>query len=241
MNDFDNQDNYSYRPPYNPEEGDTSPDEPRYTRPLSPDEQEPLPDSGPQQVNPDWRSRRKATGSRGARRTRRAPSASPQEMQIWLQQGGWMYVAGVAFIFVVALVIMLSLNNSNDTTATTNQTPLAATSASTSGDNGSEESSAPGVGDTLEPLPTVTPIPTTAAPTPMQTQAFIVSGTGNYGLFLRADHSPNATILETLRDGTRVEQIDEDFHGASYVWRKVRAPSGQEGWVAVDWLQEAVP
>jgi hypothetical protein len=69
--------------------------------------------------------------------------------------------------------------------------------------------------------------------------AFVVINTGDLGLFLRADHSTEAQVIETLPDGTRVEKVGEDFTGPDRVWRNVKVPSGQQGWVAVEYLQPA--
>jgi uncharacterized protein YgiM (DUF1202 family) len=93
---------------------------------------------------------------------------------------------------------------------------------------------------------TSTPEPPIAMPTPSEIatpeeaigKEFIIVGTGINGLPLRSDPSATSTVIETLREGTRVEQIDaEDHFGDSFIWRYVRSPSGQKGWVAVDFLQ----
>jgi hypothetical protein len=46
-------------------------------------------------------------------------------------------------------------------------------------------------------------------------------------------------MLATLPEGTRVETLGNEHIGPNYVWYKVRGPEGQEGWVAIDWLQPA--
>jgi hypothetical protein len=80
----------------------------------------------------------------------------------------------------------------------------------------------------------------TVAPTaPAQALFFIVTGTSGEGLFLRPQPSSQGDPLTTLPDGTRLEQIGDDVPGGDYVWRHVRAPDGQEGYVAVDFLTAA--
>ncbi len=65
--------------------------------------------------------------------------------------------------------------------------------------------------------------------------AFVVSGTGAAGLFLRSDHSTTANSLATLPDGTKVQAIGEEFNDGSRTWKKVKTDKG-EGWVAADFL-----
>ncbi len=177
-------------------------------------------------VNPGWRRDRSASAPRSnRRRIAGAPSGSPQEFQLWLQKGGWMYVAGAAVLVIVLLIAALAWTRGDDQRRSPQitQRPTAAT--------------APGSGN-LQPLATATTAPPTAA-LPAAPAAFTVTGTGELGLFLRSDPSTASTALETLPDGTRVEKIGDDFTGPDRVWRRVRAPSGQEGWVAVEFLRPA--
>lgn len=176
-------------------------------------------------VNPDWRSSRSTRS--GTRRATRAMSTSPQEVQIWLQQGGWRYIAAAAVLLILALILLLSVNRN-----ARNDAPAIGETLGTAVPGSQSES-----GTILQQQSTTTAEPpTSAAPT---AEAFVVVNTNGLGLFLRADHDSNSVVLETLPDGTRVEQIGEDFAGPNYVWRHVRAPSGQEGWVAVEWLEPA--
>ncbi|NTU81808.1 MAG: hypothetical protein HGA45_20940, partial [Chloroflexales bacterium] len=62
-------------------------------------------------VNPGWRSER--SGSRRAPR-RGALPASPQEFQLWLQAGGWRYLAGIAALLVVLLIALLAFARSDE-------------------------------------------------------------------------------------------------------------------------------
>jgi hypothetical protein len=95
-------------------------------------------------------------------------------------------------------------------------------------------------GTTTAVQPTPQPTVTVAPVRPITTtrEIFIVYNTDGLGLKLRADHSTTSRELATLPDGTRVEQIGEDYIGVDYTWRHVRTPDGKDGWVAVEWLRE---
>ncbi len=178
-------------------------------------------------VNPGWR--RERTTRRSTRRVPRSAVLtmpnSAQDIPLWLQQGGWIFVAAVSIIFILALILVLWMGRS-----------------ARSGDPALGSVSEPGSGLVSEgaatglELPNSTMQPPTA---PLPSSAFVVVNTEGLGLFLRASADANSEIVATLPEGTRVEQIGEDTQGASYVWRQVRAPDGQEGWVAVDFLQLA--
>ncbi len=173
-------------------------------------------------VDPNWRRERISPKSDRQRGRARA-SSSPQEFQLWLQAGGWRYIAIIAVLFIIVLVVLLWFNRTSRNVADTPN----ATSVS-------EPAAIPSI---ISSQPTVTAAAPTAAP--VEPQFFIVVNTGGQGLFMRADHSTGSAQIDTLPDGTRVEQIGEDFVGPNFVWRHIRAPNGKEGWVAVDWLQPA--
>jgi hypothetical protein len=176
-------------------------------------------------LNSDWRAER----SKGRKASRRgALPSSPQEFQLWLQAGGWRFVAGIAGLLVLLLIAMLAFSR-----------------------NEQREAGLPAVGQeqpaTSEPvlgagtdagaaIATAAPAAPTASPQP---SFFVVTGTAGQGLFLRPQPSTEGAPLTTLPDGTRVEQIGDDVPGADRVWRQVRAPDGQEGYVAVDFLTPA--
>lgn len=192
--------------------------EPRRTERLAPTGDE---WSQAEPVNPGWRSER-AAGRTGRRS---ALPRSPQEFQLWLQAGGWRYVAGIAALLVVLLIALLAFARNEQRAAgfprraETTETTLPAV----------------GVGAEGAVLPTVTVAPT-VPPTP---SFFVVTGTDGQGLFLRPGPSTEGEPITTLPDGTRLEQIGEDVPGPDRVWRQVRAPDGQEGYVAVDFLTPA--
>ncbi len=220
-------------------------------------------EENPHVVNPDWRDKRKTSrtgeGGRGGKQNKSllALVKSPQELQTWLQQGGWRFVAGAALLLVVGLVILLSLNRSSEEQAirrdpatgdpivvppATLSPVLPDTDPETAGTPPQSQDSAP---PTAVPGGNESGSGTVTEPTPPPAQPagemFVVVNTGTQGLRVRADHSTNGQILATIPEGTRVEQIGEDFTGANFVWRNIRTPAGVEGWVAVDWLQPANP
>jgi hypothetical protein len=172
-------------------------------------------------VNAGWRSER----ATGARRGKSGLPVSPQEFQLWLQAGGWRYVAGIAALLVVMLIALLAYGRNDQ-----RETGLGL-------DDRRAPTSVVGVGGSLTPaaLLSVTSMPT-QPPTP---KFFTVVGTGAFGLNLRTDHNSEAGIINFYNDGTRLERIGEDFKGPDRVWRKVRAPDGQEGWVAAEFLTPA--
>lgn len=147
---------------------------------------------------------------------------SPQELQLWLQKGGWLFLVGGAFLLLLlfgTVIVNKRQNRLQNAQSTNFATP------------------SPFVAEALPPsLPTPTGLP--ATPT-IKPTFFVVVNTNGQGLFLRLEHSAESQPLETLVDGMRLEQIDYDFVGPTFAWRKVRTPTGKEGWVAADWLQPA--
>ena len=184
--------------------------------------------SAQEPVNPGWRRERSAT--RPMRRRAGALPSSPQEFQLWLQAGGWQYVAGIAVLLVVLLIALLSFARSDQREAGLGFAEPTAPASGVGSDTGG-----------IAPLPeaTVGLAPTAEPPPPAAPQAFVVTGTGAEGLFLRPEANTNGAPLTTVPEGTRVEQIGDDFVGPDRLWRNVRTPDGQEGWVAADFLQPA--
>lgn len=173
-------------------------------------------------VNPGWRSERV-----GQRRSKGALPASPQEFQLWLQAGGWRYLAGIGILLIVLLIAVLAYSR-NDKRAT-------------GVGFGQEEAAPTSAIGAQTGMPTILPAVTSAPPTAVApaTKSFIVTGTGIEGLLLRPEPSRDKDAIGTLPDGTRVEQIGDDVTGGDYVWRHIRAPDGKEGWVAIDFLVPA--
>ncbi|GEM_PF-468040 len=180
--------------------------------------------------NPGWRRHTRTHSTRSPRRRSRAPNLVPtsvQEIPLWLQQGGWRFIAAAAVLFVFLLSLLL-WNNRSAQSISSNGELLVGNGADVAGNTDGATNT--------DPLAVPPTAPPTAPPMP---DVFVVSGTAGQGLFLRSEPDSNAVVLETLPDGTNVEQIGDENPGPNYVWRHVRAPSGQEGWVAAEWLQPA--
>lgn len=201
---------------------DTRPTDGRPTSRLAPGDAGERDDEGSQLVNPEWRSGR-LTRNRG-RRSTAAIYNSPQQVQIWLQKNKWIFVAlgGIAVLIVALLIYSLQQTRS------VRSNPFLSNPAATT-------EAGRGTSPFAPQQPTITV--DVAPPSAQSGAAFEVVNTSGQGLFLRAQPSTSSTPLETLPEGTRLEQIGDDQVEADFVWRHVRAPSGQEGWVAVDFLQ----
>ncbi len=89
------------------------------------------------------------------------------------------------------------------------------------------------------PEPTsLTPQPTATA-TPTVCRA-VVEGTGGNGLYLRAE--PQGEELVLLADGTLLTVLEEPpLEAGGFMWRKVRAVGGEEGWAAEQFLTIRAP
>lgn len=177
-------------------------------------------------VNPDWRSTR--VGQRPAQRKSALPR-SPQEFQLWLQKGGWRYGVGIAVLLVGVLIALLALGRSPQREAGLGL------GASGAGADTPALDLTPIVAQPEAPVTEAEP----AAPAPAAFGRFTVVGTDGQGLLLRPGPSRDGAPLATLPDGTQVEQIGDDVAGGDFVWRQIRTPDGQEGWVAVDFLVAA--
>jgi hypothetical protein len=217
----DSRDDYGQRgkTQHLPEETGTPGPESRRTERLGPDgdawsQAEPL--------NPGWR--RERSGTKRAPRRGALPT-SPQEFQLWMQAGGWRYLAGIAALLVVLLIALLAFARNDQREAGLGFESAAPTVGAPVLGGGS---GAPG-----EILATVTPEP------PPPPQRFVVAGTNGQGLFLRPEPSTAGDPLTTLPDGTVVEQIGADVSAPDRLWRQVRAPDGREGYVAADFLTVA--
>ena len=171
--------------------------------------------------NPNWRSDR-VTGRN--RKTQAIPS-SRQEFMLWLQYGGWRYLAIVGLIAIIAISALIFFNGTRKPLVTAQPTVE------------------PSINESLlRDLPSPTPAPSAATSPPAVSGAsggaqFRVFNTGTEGLFLRPDPNPNNEPIKTLPDGTIVTIIGEDSVGPDRVWKHVRDPEGSEGWVASDYVQ----
>ncbi|MFO7539940.1 MAG: SH3 domain-containing protein [Chloroflexota bacterium] len=80
------------------------------------------------------------------------------------------------------------------------------------------------------PTPTATP---TSTPQPEPETAVVQSGVG---VWLRSAPDADSEQLEWLLDGTVLTLLPGRQMGSDFEWQEVRAPSGQEGWVAVEFI-----
>ena len=84
----------------------------------------------------------------------------------------------------------------------------------------------------LTPPPTVTVTPTVCRA--------VVEGTGGNGIYLR--DAPQGAELVILAEGTLLTVLeDAPVEAGGFVWRKVRAVGGEEGWAAQDFLTIRAP
>ena len=95
--------------------------------------------------------------------------------------------------------------------------------------------------ETFPPSPeptSLTPQPT-ATVTPTVCRA-VVEGTGGNGIYLR--DAPQGAELIILAEGTLLTVLeDAPVEAGGFVWRKVRAVGGEEGWAAQDFLTIRAP
>jgi hypothetical protein len=176
-------------------------------------------------VNPNWRGDR--TGGR-ARRAR--GNITGQDFALWLQYGGWRYVAaGVALLLVTAVMFILSQ-------------PAEPTQVEAPGAD-------PPLTIRLTPLPdqpTITPSnPITSTQTTEITgtvdlgQRLRVTGTGDQGLFLRPGPNTDNPPIKTLPEGSIVTVVGSDETGGGYTWKRIRDETGSEGFAASNFLVPA--
>jgi len=63
-----------------------------------------------------------------------------------------------------------------------------------------------------------------------------VKGTLGAGLNLRAEPATSARLVGNAKEGSELLVLEGPEEGADFVWWKLRAPDGTEGWGAADWL-----
>jgi hypothetical protein len=99
----------------------------------------------------------------------------------------------------------------------------------------------------VTPTPAITPTDTVILPvsTPEATSPpagigpgalVVVQGTRGAGLNLRQQPTTYAKILGSAREGTVLTVLEGPTEADNYVWWRVRAPDGTEGWGAATWL-----
>ncbi len=80
--------------------------------------------------------------------------------------------------------------------------------------------------------PTITAVPT-ITPLPEPQTAFVVS---EVGVWLRSTPSTSSEQVEWLLNGTELVVLSGTQSGDDLEWQQVRAPSGNEGWVAIPFI-----
>ncbi len=83
---------------------------------------------------------------------------------------------------------------------------------------------------TIEPSPE----PTEEPPTPAPVTAVVTS---EVGVWLRGTPSTTGEQLEWVLNGTILTVLPGQQTADDFQWQQVRAPGGNEGWVAVDFIQ----
>jgi len=84
---------------------------------------------------------------------------------------------------------------------------------------------------------TSTPPPNAPTPTPQGIgQRLQVANTGNEGANLRRDPGQGGERLKTIQDGTVVEVVGPDRTVDGIIWKNVRDPQGEVGWIASSYL-----
>jgi hypothetical protein len=100
----------------------------------------------------------------------------------------------------------------------------------------------PTLGIQFPPAATMTATPDLALPTPTATSLIcraVVTGT-SFGLYLR--ETPGGEDLDLLPEGELLTLLeDAPVETEEFIWRKVRALGGQEGWVAQEFLEIRAP
>ena len=80
------------------------------------------------------------------------------------------------------------------------------------------------------------PQPGAPAAPPAQGQAVVVRGTGGSGARLRAQPGNGGQILTVVPENSPLLVIGADRTVDGLVWRNVRAPNGNEGWIAANFV-----
>lgn len=80
--------------------------------------------------------------------------------------------------------------------------------------------------------PTEPPPPAVVAPG----VTVVVKGTGGTGLSLRAKPTTQSKRVAVIKDGTELTVLDGPEKANGYVWWKLRAPDGKEGWGVTKYL-----
>lgn len=142
-------------------------------------------------------------------------------------------IGGAVVLALIALLWWQAARRDDNLPNAETGEPIGATAPALGSDGGID--ALPGPIVTAAPGDIVVPPVVEPTVAPPAAQAFIVSGTGTQGLFLRAGPATDQETVATLPEGTRVEALGEETNDGTRTWRKVRSPQG-EGWVAADFI-----
>jgi len=118
------------------------------------------------------------------------------------------------------------LNDSTDVPDTAVSSPTAVTVIPTP----VSATIAPAVTPTVE----LTPEPTEVPPTPAPVTAVVIS---EVGVWLRGTPSTTGEQLEWVLNGTVLTVLPGQETADDFQWQQVRTPAGNEGWVALDFIE----
>ena len=154
-------------------------------------------------------------------------------------------VRGIAFIFLGLILFGVYGLSSRPTEAIGEPTPLLPTTVldasttvpDTTTPTATIEIPTP-VSATIAPANTPTAQPT-LAPTDSPTTAVPVTAvvTSEVGVWLRGTPSTTGEQLEWVLNGTVLSILPGQQTADDFQWQQVRTPTGNEGWVAVDFIQ----
>lgn len=165
--------------------------------------------------------------------------AKPQARRRRLALPPWALLAAlvaVVILLCVGLVLIVRAIRGNDDRPTA--TPLATvTSAAAPSATVPLVTASPAVTPTdTVVLPGVTPVDTPGPGGIRPGALVVVQGTQGAGLNLREQPSTTGKVAGKAREGTVLTVLEGPTEADDYVWWKLRAPDGAEGWGAANWL-----
>ena len=165
--------------------------------------------------------------------------SKPQARRQRVKLPPWALLAilvGIIILLCVGLVLIVqAIRGGGD-----DETP-APTLTATVAPTATEAPLAPTEIITQTPTPTVVlPIGEATEP-PVVTEmgpgaTVLVQGTLGAGLNLRAEPATGARLVTNVKEGATLTVLEGPEEGNGYVWWKLQAGDGQEGWGAADWL-----
>ncbi len=173
---------------------------------------------------------------------REEPEPKPQARRPGVRLPPWALLAilvGVIILLCVGLVLIVQAirgGGDEEATPTATLTPTREVAPTAT-----EASVAPTEVLTQTPTATVElPIGEATEP-PVFTEiapgaTVVVQGTLGAGLNLRAEPSTGARLVTNVKEGATLTVLKGPEEGDGYVWWKLQAPGGQEGWGAANWL-----